>query len=291
MTRGFQLLVLVTAGLLIHGLHSLRLRRLRRRNLVLEQLEQQRERALAQATCSQRELEEAYAGLRQLTGRLESAKEEERIRLSRELHDEFGQTLTAAKISLQMLRQAAADPVVELRLAESVGMVDRMIQQARNIALGLRPPLLDEAGLVPALDHYLKSLGGRCGIGIDFDASPAAAGIPAGLNTTVFRVVQESISNALRHARANAIRVALQVEPGVMHLAIEDDGIGFNPGAVNQRVKRGEHLGLLGMTERVRNAGGTITLDSRPGAGSRIGVRIPFARPAPVLVAEPGQPA
>jgi signal transduction histidine kinase/ligand-binding sensor domain-containing protein len=291
MTWWFRALLLVAAGLLVHGLQSLRLRRLRRRNLVLERLERQRERALAQATRSQRELEEAYAGLRQLTGRLESAKEEERSHISRELHDEFGQTLTAAKINLQMLRRAAADPAVVQRLEEAVAMVDRMIQQARNIALGLRPPLLDEAGLVPALDHHLKALAGRYGTRIDFRASPAAAGIPQALNTTVFRVVQEAICNALRHARAAVIRVALQGEPGSMRLLIEDDGVGFDPAAVSQRAKRGEHLGLLGMTERVRNAGGTITLDSRPGAGSRIDIRIPFTGPAAVAVADPGRSA
>jgi signal transduction histidine kinase len=291
MTGWFRALALVAAGLLVHVLHSLRLSRLRQRNLVLEQLEQQREHALAQATRSQHELEEAYAGLRQLTRRLESAKEEERSCISRELHDEFGQTLTAAKINLQMLRRTAADPAVERRLEESVGMMDRMIEQARNIALGLRPPLLDEAGLVPALDHYLKSLAGRSGIGIEFEASPAAAGVPPGLNTTVFRLVQEAINNALRHAHATVIRVALQDESAAMRLLIEDNGVGFDPGAVNQRVKRGEHLGLLGMTERVNNAGGTITLESRPGAGSRIEVRIPFARPTAVTVAEPGLPA
>jgi signal transduction histidine kinase/ligand-binding sensor domain-containing protein len=289
MTGWFRTLLLVAACLLVHGLHSLRLRRLRQRNQVLEQLQQQREHALAQATRSQRELEEAYAGLRQLTGRLESAKEEERSRLSRELHDEFGQTLTAAKINLQILRRTSADPAVEQRLTESVGMVDRMIQQARNIALGLRPPLLDEAGLVPALDHYLKTMAGRSGIRIEFAAT--AADIPPELNTTVFRVVQEAISNALRHAHATVIRVELQEAPDSMRLLIEDDGVGFDRAAVNQRVKRGEHLGLLGMTERVKSVDGTITLDSRPGAGSRIDVRIPFTRPAIVPVAESGRPA
>ena len=290
MTGWFRTLVLVAVGLLVHGLHTLRLRRLRQRNLVLEQLQQQREHALAQATRIQRELEEAYVGLRQLTGRLESAKEEECSRISRELHDEFGQTLTAAKINLQMVRQAMVDPAIVQRLEESVEMVDRMIQQARNIALGLRPPLLDEAGLVPALDHHLKSLAGRSGVRIDFEASPAAASIPDGHNTTVFRIVQEALCNALRHARAAVIRVALVGEPGSIRLLIEDDGVGFDPGAVNQRVKRGEHLGLLGMTERVRNAGGTLTLDSRPGAGSRIKVWIPFARPAAVAAPASGRP-
>ena len=280
MTLWFRVLGLAAIGLLILGLHVMRLRALRRRNVELEQLRQQREQALERAERSQHELEEAYAGLSQLTGRLESAKEEERTRMSRELHDEFGQTLTAAKINLQMLRQASADPAASQRLEDSIEMVDGMIRQARNIAFGLRPPLLDEAGLVPALEHHFKSLAGRSGVRIEFNAAPGSAAAPPELNTTVFRVIQEAVSNALRHARAGTIRVSLQDEPGALLLAIEDDGIGFDPEAVSQRAKRGEHLGLLGMTERVKSAGGTITLDSPPGGGSRITARIPFSKPA-----------
>ena len=164
MTLWFRGLALAAIAMLLLGLHLVRLRSLRQRNAVLEQLERQREQALARARRSQAELEEAYAGLRQLTGRLESAKEDERSRISRELHDEFGQTLTAAKINLQMLRSTAADAAVAQRLEDSVTMVDGMIRQARDIARGLRPPLLDEAGLVPALDHHLKSLAERSGL-------------------------------------------------------------------------------------------------------------------------------
>ena len=200
------------------GLHFVRLRTLRRRNAVLERLEGQREQALARARRSQAELEEAYAGLRQLTGRLESAKEDECSRISRELHDEFGQTLTAAKINLQMLRSTAADPAVAQRLEDSVTMVDGMIRQARDIARGLRPPLLDEAGLVPALDHHLKSLAERSGVRIELDAAPGVAERPAGLNTTAFRVVQEAVSNALRHAGAAAVRVTLRDEPDALRV-------------------------------------------------------------------------
>ena len=169
-------------------------------------------------------------------------------------------------------------------------MVDSMIRQARDIARGLRPPLLDEAGLVPALDHHLKSLAERSGLSIELDAAPEVAGAPPGLNTTVFRVVQEAVSNALRHARATLIRVTLRAESDALQLVIEDDGVGFDPEAVSQRVKRGEHLGLLGMTERVRNAGGTIELDSRPGAGSRLEVTVPFAKPGAGTVPESTQP-
>jgi len=289
MTLWFRALALAAIAMLMLGLHIVRLRSLRQRNAALEQLEGQREQALARARRSQAELEEAYAGLRQLTSRLESAKEDERSRISRELHDEFGQTLTAAKINLQILRSTAADAAVARRLDDSVTMVDGMIRQARDIARGLRPPLLDEAGLVPALDHHLKSLAERSGLSIELDAAPEVTRMPPGLNTTVFRVVQEAVSNALRHARATLIRVTLRVESDALRLVIEDDGVGFDPEAVSQRVKRGEHLGLLGMTERVRNAGGTIELDSRPGVGSRFEVTLPFAKPGTGPVAESPQ--
>jgi signal transduction histidine kinase/ligand-binding sensor domain-containing protein len=278
MTSWFRAVALALAALLVFALHSMQMRSLRRRNAVLERLERQREQALERANSSQRELEEAYDGLRQLTGRLESAKEDERSRISRELHDEFGQTLTAAKINLQMLRRTANNPADVQRLADSVEMVDGMIRQARNIALGLRPPLLDEAGLVPALDHHLESLARRSGVRIELDAASEIAELPQDLHTTVFRIAQEAVSNALRHASATTIRVRLRAEPGALALTIEDDGVGFDPEAVKQRAKRGEHLGLLGMTERVRNAGGTIALESKPGGGSRIVVRIPWAR-------------
>jgi signal transduction histidine kinase/ligand-binding sensor domain-containing protein len=275
-TTWFKVLAIGAVVLLALGLHLTRLRSLRRRNAVLEQLQRQRELALAQAERSQHELEEAYAGLRQLTGRLESAKEEERSHLSRELHDEFGQTLTAAKINLQMLRQAAPDSAHAQKLEDSVRMIDGMIHQARNIALGLRPPLLDEAGLVPALGHHLEALAGRAGVRIDFDPSGGAS-VPPELNVTVFRLVQEAVNNALRHANATAIRVSLSETENELSLVVEDDGVGFDPGAVAERTRRGEHLGLLGMTERARSAGGRIELDSRPGGGSRIEVRLPLA--------------
>jgi signal transduction histidine kinase len=191
------------------------------------------------------------------------------------LHDEFGQTLTAAKINLQMLRSTTPDAAIAQRLEESVNMIDGMIRQARTIALGLRPPLLDEAGLVVALGHHLEALASRSGVRIEFDAANAGI-IPPGMNVTVFRLVQEAVNNALRHAQATTIRVILRDEAGALALVVADDGVGFDREAVAQRAKRGEHLGLLGMTERVRSAGGTLVLDSRPGSGSRIEVRIPF---------------
>lgn len=266
MTWWFRGVVLVAAVLLALALHRVRLRSLRERNALLERLQDERE--------------EAYAGLRQLMRRLESAKEDERGRISRELHDELGQTLTAAKLNLQMLRRTITDAGTGQRLDEAVGMVDGMIRQARDIARGLRPPLLDEAGLVPALEHHLKSLAARSGTRIEFDVTPGVPRIASDIDTTVFRLVQEAVGNALRHSRARTIRVTLGDEPGALRLVVDDDGVGFDPAAVSLSARRGEHLGLLGMTERVRGVGGTIELESRPGEGCRISVRIPRERPA-----------
>lgn len=277
MTLWFRTLAVLALVLLALTIHRMRMRRLEARNAVLEDLERQREAALDRARASQRELEEAYAGLRQLTGRLESAKEDERARISRELHDEFGQTLTAAKLTLQMLRQGSADPTVGEGLAQSVAMVDSMIRQARDIARGLRPPLLDEAGLVPALQQFVQSAAGRSGVRINLEAGPGVEEVPASLNTAAFRVVQEAVSNALRHSGARTIAVALNQEAGRLTIVIEDDGVGFDPAEVAKRARRGEHLGLLGMTERVRGAGGTVEFQARPGGGSRIFVVLPCA--------------
>ncbi|NJD30410.1 MAG: hypothetical protein FIB04_00780 [Gammaproteobacteria bacterium] len=251
MTAWFRGLALAAAVLLALGVHVVRLRSLRERNSML----------------------------RQLAERLDSAKEDERSRISRELHDELGQTLTAAKLNLQMLRPTVADAGAAGRLEDSITMMDGMIRQARDIARGLRPPLLDEAGLVPAIDHFLKSLATRSGTRIEFDVARGVERAPPGLGTTVFRLVQEAVGNALRHARATVVRVTLRDEDDALRLLVEDDGVGFDPALVNRSARRGAHLGLLGMTERVRSAGGTIEVESRPGAGSRIIAFIPFERP------------
>jgi signal transduction histidine kinase len=177
-----------------------------------------------------------------------------------------------------MLRAQAGSAVVADGLAQSVAMVDGMIRQARDIARGLRPPLLDEAGLVPALEHHLRTASERSGVRIDLHAGDDVS-IPGGLDTTVFRVVQEAVSNALRHAGASVISVALETQADTLRIVVADDGVGFDTDVVAQRIRRGEHLGLLGMTERVRNAGGTITLHSSPDGGSRIEALLPFARP------------
>ena len=276
MTTGFQVAVVAALALLVLTWHQRRVRALERKNLALTRLKEQREAALREAEASRRDLEKTYLGLRQLTQRLESAKEEERRHISRELHDELGQNLTAAKLQLQMLRRDATDTDSAARLGESVDMMDAMIGQVRRISLSLRPPLLDELGLAAALEQFLYGLSERTGTPIEFECRQHVGDIPPDSGTAVFRVVQEAVNNALRHAQASRVRVELaREEDGTLRVGIADDGQGFDPAAIRAEVERGEHLGLRGMEERINAQGGRLEVVSRPGGGCSITAWMP----------------
>ncbi len=279
MTPWFRSLLIAGALLLILLAHRARLGTVQRRAQELERLQDQRELALRRAEESQGQLSEAYEDLRSVTRRLESAKEEERLAVSRELHDELGQSLTAAKLSLQMLRaRQGANPECQ-RLDDTVTMIDSMIGQVRDISRSLRPPLLDQAGLVPALEQLLDSLADRTGISIELDAPRDVSRESPAVRIALFRVVQEAVNNALRHAGAARIRVILrEVDDGV-GLEVEDDGVGFNPDSVSERARRGQHLGMVGMAERVRGVGGRFSVQAREGSGSRISAWVPLRDP------------
>ncbi len=275
MTTWFRALVVLAIGLLLLAAHVYRTRRLQERYQELQKLQVQREEALRETERRGEQLSEAYQGLVHLTRRLESVKEDERQHLAHELHDELGQNLTAAKIDLQVLRQQLPEPALRERLDQSLVNLDSMISQVRSLSLSLRPPLLEEAGLVAALEHFLSGLAERTGLEINFSAAPDIPDEPAQTHKVIFRIVQEAVNNALRHAQARHITVALSQREDGLGLEVRDDGIGFEPEAARRSASTGEHLGLLGMTERVRAAGGTLEIDSSPGQGSRITAWIP----------------
>jgi signal transduction histidine kinase len=278
MTDWFRMLLVSSLALLLLVAHRVRLGALKRRNEELEALKNQRETALHRAEASQRRLSEAYEDLRGLTQRLESAKEEERLAISRELHDDLGQSLTAAKLNLQLLRRQKGSATGLVRLDDTVGMLDSMIGRVRTISLALRPPLLDEAGLVPALELYLDAIAERSGIDIHLDAAGAVPdGDTPAMRLTVFRIVQEAVNNALRHAEARTIDVRMRRDEDGLRVEIQDDGIGFDLQAVQDRARGGRHLGLLGMAERVHGLAGRFSIDTRPGAGCRIEAWIPYS--------------
>ncbi|PTL85135.1 histidine kinase [Vitiosangium sp. GDMCC 1.1324] len=268
-------LVLVLLGV-VAGL-GLRTRALQRRNQALRALQAEREQALKEARSSRDSQREAFARLRRLTMRLEAAKEEERKHLSRELHDEFGQALTAVKINLGLVTaaQRAAGPGAD-RLAETIGLVDRLIGQVRALSIDLRPPLLDEIGLVPALESYLRGVGQRGGVELGFDAAPDLPVLGAEREIVLFRVIQEAVTNVLRHAGARRIDVRVEPAGAAVRLEVRDDGKGFTPEAVLVGgTSRG--FGLFSMQERVRDLGGRFEVTSRPGEGTCIVAEVPLA--------------
>jgi signal transduction histidine kinase len=221
---------------------------------------------------------EALKLLRAAYDKLETTKEDERRFLSHELHDELGQTLTALKLGLQVAARAEPPPNGKgSPLAQPLDLIDELIARVRRISLDLRPPLLDEVGLVSALRAYLQSQATVSGLAIELHAperhDEASFRLPADYEIACFRVVQESITNVLRHAAARRIDVRVALSANRVSLSIQDDGRGFDPLTLDEFAARG-HLGVLGMRERIRARGGQFRLTSTPGLGTAIQIEL-----------------
>lgn len=222
-------------------------------------------------------LAESRTRLEALTRRLLEVQESERRLIARELHDEVGGVLTAVKLNLQALRRTHKTAQSETILTDGLALVDGAIQTVRSLSLDLRPAMLDDLGLIPTLKWYCERQAQRAGVtvALAFDAIDLKAAPQ--LESACFRIVQEALTNALRHAGAQHIQVALQRNDGHLAIEISDDGSGFDPEAAKKRVLAGESSGLLGMTERVELLGGHFVIASAPGAGTR--VRAEFTMP------------
>lgn len=238
--------------------------------------------AAAERASQEHALRVAYDRLGQLHQKLEATKEEERRSLSRELHDELGQTLTALKLRLQLGERGGAPPSSDIAnpATEPIALVDDLISRVRKISVDLRPPLLDEVGLVSALRVYLESQAEISGVAIELHAEEARPGtpirLPADLEIACFRVVQESVTNALRHAGARRIRVRIVLSAAAVSLSVADEGQGFDLGTLEEAAANG-HLGVLGMRERIRARGGRFKLTSAPGGGTTVEVELEAA--------------
>jgi signal transduction histidine kinase len=222
----------------------------------------------------------AYGRLGRLHDRLEVAKEDERRFLAHELHDELGQTLTALKLRLQLGARGGAAPADGA--GEAVALVDNLIARVRKMSVDLRPPLLDEVGLVPALRAYLEAQSSLSGVAMELEEGTEKTPLhldgrlPPDLEIACFRVVQESITNALRHASARHVSVLIVRRAAAVTLSIKDDGRGFDvSGTLDVAAAQG-HLGVVGMRERVRARGGTFQVISHPGMGTAVTVDLPF---------------
>jgi signal transduction histidine kinase len=237
----------------------------------------------------------AYQRLGQLNRRLEAAKEDERRFIAHELHDELGQTLTALKLRLQLGARTGAAPTNGA--GEAIALVDDLIARVRKMSVDLRPPLLDEVGLVPALRAYLEAQASLSGIAMELEEGTEKTPLrldrrlPAELEIVCFRVAQESITNALRHASARHVTVLIVRRRAAITISVRDDGRGFDVGGTLESAAAEGHLGVIGMRERVRAHGGTFQMTSSPGMGTTVTVDIPFETESqPGAAAPAGQP-
>jgi signal transduction histidine kinase len=226
---------------------------------------------LAKVTTQDETLQGAYDELGLLHRKLVLAREDEQRRIARELHDQLGQMLTALKLKLR-LRAVVSSVAAE---AETVAIVDWLLERVRNLSLDLRPPLLDEMGLVPALEVYLRDQSEISGIAMELEASGLDAEPARETQIACFRLVQEAVTNVLRHAKARKLRVRLAAAGADVEVSVRDDGCGFAPQSTLAEAAARGHIGIVGVRERVRALGGHLTIESAPGEGTTLRATLP----------------
>jgi signal transduction histidine kinase len=204
--------------------------------------------------------------------RVVAAQEQERRRLARELHDETGQALTSILLGLRTVEEAGGEEEVRAAVAEVRELVRSTLQDVRRLAVELRPKALDDFGLVAALERLTESFTEQTGIAVGFESLLPAARLTPEIETALYRIVQESLTNIVKHAQAHSVSIVLGRKSDTVSVIVEDDGVGFDP----DRPREGG-LGLIGMRERVSLIGGRLTIESRPGAGTTFVAEVPVS--------------
>ncbi len=214
----------------------------------------------------------AHQELQDLSARLVAAQEEERRSISRELHDEVGQSLSALLVEAgNAAARVSPDSTEVRRHVESIKrLAEASVIVIRNMSLLLRPSMLDDLGLVPALEWQAREVSKRTGLRVEVTADENAGELPDEHKTCIYRVVQEALHNCARHAQARKVMVEVRQETSKILLSVEDDGHGFD-------TRRIRGLGLVGMEERVHHLGGALSVSSRPGKGTTVAVELPLA--------------
>ena len=234
-----------------------------------------RESRMQELLAESRELQE---NLRRYSNKILYVQETERRRISRELHDDVGQALTAAGIAFENILTSYPNPQ-KASLEDARALLQDAMVKVHDFARDLRPTILDELGLLPALRSYLDRVAARTGLQITFRATRHAEALGEDEKITLFRVAQESLTNVAKHARAHRVQVIIFGGRGGIRMEVRDDGRSFHPQNFDRAAKK-HRLGLLGMQERVRLVNGSFTLLARPGKGTQISVALPCKGPA-----------
>jgi signal transduction histidine kinase len=224
-------------------------------------------------------LKEKEESLEALLRNTLTAQEEERRRISRELHDETSQVLSALLMNIDLLESKA--PVSEgsgARIAAVKALAEEAVRNLDKMMLELRPALLDELGLIAALRWYVAQVGDLWEVQVEFEGGKTER-LPDTVEVAAFRIVQEAVCNAARHSGAPTVRVRIGVDEKGLHLEVSDHGCGFDVAAQSAKARSGEAVGLLGMRERAELVGGTLRIVSSPGRGTKVDADIPLPRP------------
>lgn len=231
-------------------------------------------RDLTERIEAEQQLEQSYRALRELTDHLHNIREEERSNIAREIHDELGQQLTVLKMDISWLNKKIENPPEKIkeRLDELINMVDNTVKSVRRISSELRPSMLDDLGLPAAIEWHTQEFGKRSGIKVETDISTGDVKFPGKVSITVFRVLQECLTNVARHADATKIKVSLAANDGYLNLSIKDNGKGF----LTDGIEKKKTLGILGMKERIQIIKGEYLINSAPGKGTVVQVKIPL---------------
>jgi len=225
------------------------------------------------------ELERSREQLRKLSRRLQSIREEDSKRIAREIHDELGQSLTALKMDLSWLASRFPEDISDRRLLldkikAMTSLIDRTIQTVQKISSELRPGLLDDLGLIPAIEWQAQEFQKRTGIHCQLEIEGETLDLDSDRSTAIFRVFQEALTNVARHARASRVSINLRTDAEKLELRVTDNGIGISEKAV-QAI---DSLGLMGMRERLHPFGGELGIRGWPNKGTELTVSLPLKK-------------
>jgi signal transduction histidine kinase len=253
---------------------------LRRAQEALEDRVRERTAELEEANGALRRSEERARGFAEERTRLleqvMTAQEDERRRIARDLHDEVGQSLTSLLIGLRTMRERPSGGVDEQRVGDLHAVAAAALDEVRRLARGLRPATLDDLGLAAALERYTADYAQATGVPVRLEAAEGDLGrLPGAVETALYRIVQEALTNVSKHAAARNVRVAVARRAATVEVVVEDDGRGFDAAAVLCRPPAAR-LGLTGLRERAALLGGEAAITSAPGRGTRVTVRIPL---------------
>jgi signal transduction histidine kinase len=220
-------------------------------------------------------LQHSYEEIRQLASNLQHIREEERTNIAREIHDELGQQLTGLKMDMHWLarRIKQEDTAVTQKMKESIDLINATIVSVRKIATALRPSILDDLGLVTALEWHSEQFEKRSGIQVEFINKTNDLYIEPHVATALFRIYQEVLTNVARHSNAGMVTATLQNNEKELSFSIADNGVGFNLDTIGKK----STLGLLGIKERSLLIGGTYDIKSKPGEGAEVMIIVPLA--------------